>query len=83
LHSNILVKPIASLIVGTISAQGSRVVAPIDQEDPKRLLLGLPDDIRICVSSTQVDKAANIAEDLAEVIRSLPRHGKRRDRAGA
>src|SRR5437867_9152794 len=76
-HLLVRERPVPELIV--------EVARAVLQEDADRPDRGLPDERRVDVSAADVREAADVADDLAELIGPLPRHRERGDasRAGA
>src|SRR5205085_3955063 len=81
-QGDVLVEPVAPLIVGAAAPDAAIVVAAILHEDADRLLLALADDLGIGVAAADVREAADDAEHLVEVVRPLPGHGECGNRAG-
>src|ERR1039457_5901039 len=81
LHADVLIEPIARLIVAAVGSQTPIIVPAIHQEDTNRLLLALADDIRIGISAANVGETTDVAQHFSEVARPLPRHGESGDGA--
>ena len=83
LQPDVLKEPVTARIVRAATSLAAIVVAPVLQEHAKRLLLALPDDVGVGVAAAiaEVDEAADDAEHFAEIVRALPCHRERRNRA--
>ena len=81
-HADVLIKPVLGLIVGRFfGSPAADVVAPVAEKDTERLLVALADEVWVCIASAQIDKTANVAQNLAEFIGALPCNGERSDGA--
>src|SRR5215831_659109 len=81
-QTHILIKPVACLIISAVGVESAVVVSSILQEYANRFLLALEYDIGIRMTSPDVRKTSDDAENLPEVIRALPRYSERGDRTG-
>ena len=84
-EAHVLEKPVAPRVVHAFPSRAAVVVAAVLQEDAQRLLLAFPDDVcvRVAAAIAEIDEAADNAQHLAEVVRTLPCDRKSRNRAGA
>src|SRR6185503_11445257 len=80
---DVLIEPVAPLVVGAVASDAAVVVPAVLQKDPNGLLLALPDDVGVGVAAAQVHEAADDAQDLPELVGPLPGHGEGGDGAGA
>src|SRR3954470_6594459 len=76
-EANVLIKPVARLVVFSILSHAAMVVAAILHEDANRLFLSCQYFFRIDMSSSEICEAADDGEDLSKLIRPLPRHRER------
>ena len=84
LQPNVLEEPVAPRVVRAAPSHPPIVVAAVLQEHTERLLLVFPHDVRVRVAAAiaKVDEAADDAQNLAKIVRPLPRNGERRNRTG-
>ena len=83
-QADILKKPVAGLVVfPAVAALPAIVVPPVLQEDSDGLFLAFPDDLGIGMSTANVRETSDDTENLAELVRTFPRHCERGDSAGA
>src|SRR5262245_10441273 len=81
-QAHILIKPIASLVVRAICVESAVVVSSVLKEYANRFLFALEDDVGIGMAASDVRETSDNAENLSEIIRTFPRYGKCRNRAG-
>ena len=79
---HVLREPVSRFVIRPAAADAAVVVASVLQVNAQRLLLALADEVGVGVTAAQVDEAADQAEHFAELVRPLPGHSERRDRAG-
>src|ERR1017187_5484208 len=79
LHADVLIEPIARLIVAAVGSQTPIIVPAIHQEHTQRLLIALADNVRIGISAANVSETTHVAQHFSEVVRPLPRHGESRN----
>src|SRR5437773_3058249 len=77
-QSNVLKKPVARLVVTSVAARTTIVVATVLQKHAEWFLFGLSHQIGVGMTSAEVGEAADDAENLAELVGALPCNSKGR-----
>ena len=72
LHTNVLIKPIPSLVVLSVT-HTAKVITTITQIDSNRLFRALENPFGIYVSTSDIGKAPDITEHFSERVWSFPK----------